>query len=87
MVVLLGVEYLMHCKAKSIKRIELSVAPTDNNRIFLSTEAGTTVAFYISDDAGATFTELTYATSDSKEILSTQGWYDNMVAPTLLIKI
>ncbi len=66
-------------KAKSIKRIELSVAPTDNNRIFLSTEAGTTVAFYISDDAGATFTELTYATSDSKEILSTQGWYDNMV--------
>ena len=66
-------------KSKSIKRIELSVAPTDNNRIFLSTEAGTTVAFYISDDAGATFTELTYATSDSKEILSTQGWYDNMV--------
>lgn len=66
-------------KANTIKRIELSVAPTDNNRIFLSCEAGSTVAFYISDDAGVTFKELTYTTSDSKEILGSQGWYDNMV--------
>jgi photosystem II stability/assembly factor-like uncharacterized protein len=66
-------------KAKTIKRIELSVAPTDNNRIFLSAEAGSTVAFYVSDDAGSTFTELTYTSSDSKEILGSQGWYDNMV--------
>ena len=66
-------------KGNNIKRIELSVAPTDNNRIFLSAEAGSTVAFYISDDAGVTFTELTYASGDSKEILGDQGWYDNMV--------
>lgn len=66
-------------KSKGIKRIELAIAPSDNNRVFLSTEAGTTIAMYKSDDAGANFTEVTFKSGDSKEILSTQGWYDNMV--------
>lgn len=68
---------------KSLKRMELGVSPTDNNRLFISAESAVdspTIALYKSDDAGTTFTELTYKTSDSKEILSTQGWYDNMVA-------
>lgn len=67
-------------KNKSIARIELAVAPSDNNRVFLSSQAGSTVGFYYSDDAGATFTELTHDSGDSKEIHGDQGWYDNVAA-------
>lgn len=67
-------------KAKSIKRIELGISPADENTIYLSAEAGTSIALYMSSDSGATFSELTYDGGDSKEVLSTQGWYNNAVA-------
>lgn len=68
-------------KGMSIKRIELGISPADENRIYLSAEAGSTIAMFMSSDGGATFSELKYGGGDSKDVLGTQGWYDNAVAP------
>lgn len=70
-------------KNKDIRRIEIGIAPSDNTRIILSASSNITSVYtgsiYLSDDSGATFTELAYNTGDSKEILSDQGWYNNVV--------
>ena len=66
----------------SIGRIEIGISPADNNRVYLSTEItapAATTGMYMSTDAGVTFTVLNYSSGDSKEILSNQGWYDNII--------
>lgn len=66
----------------TVGRVELGISPADNNRVYLSTEItspSATTGMYMSTDAGATFSALTYGSGDSKEILSNQGWYDNII--------
>lgn len=65
----------------SVNRIEIAVSPADNNRIYLSTQlnTGNLTGMYYSKNAGTTWTALAYASGDSSAVLSSQGWYDNVI--------
>ncbi|REC62779.1 hypothetical protein DRF65_08120 [Chryseobacterium pennae] len=63
--------------SKPVKRMEITVSPVNQNKIYLSCENG---SIYMSSDAGGSFQELAYKSGNSKDILGTQGWYDNAVA-------
>ena len=67
-------------------RFETSVSPADPNTVFLSvysrSEAtvGINTDFYVSRNKGVTFTNLkTAGTPESANLLTGQGWYDNVI--------
>ncbi|WP_232455882.1 T9SS type A sorting domain-containing protein [Polaribacter sp. SA4-10] len=67
-------------------RFETSVSPADPNTVFVSvySASGATVGvntdFYVSRNKGASFTNLkTNGTADSANLLTGQGWYDNVI--------
>ncbi len=68
-------------------RFELDISPANSNKIFVGVytpQGGATTAvntdFYVSDDAGETFTLLAYEGAPaSGNLITGQGWYDNLL--------
>ncbi len=67
-------------------RFETSVSPADSNTVFVSVYSGSGATtgintdFYVSRNAGATFTNLkTSGSAESANLLTGQGWYDNVI--------
>ena len=67
-------------------RFETSVSPADSNTVFVSVYSGSGATtgvntdFYVSRNAGVTFTNLiTSGSAESANLLTGQGWYDNVI--------
>ena len=62
-------------------RLELAIAPTDTNRIYISAVGGESGSvLFISFDAGETWQEGAEKNGKDYDWLGGQGWYDNTIA-------
>ncbi len=61
-------------------RIEIAVSPKNPNYIYASVQTKTGSGLYFSEDAGATWTEVTASDGKTYAWLGDQGWYNNTIA-------
>ncbi len=62
-----------------VNRMEIDIAPSDTNRLYVSAE-GSSSKMFMSLDAGANWVEVIDASTNNYDWLGGQGWYDNTIA-------
>ncbi len=62
-----------------VNRLEIDIAPTDTNRLYISAE-GNPSKLFMSTDAGANWILVEDASTNNYDWLGGQGWYDNTIA-------
>lgn len=60
-------------------RLEIDIAPTDTNRLYVSAESSTSLLF-LSSNAGVSWNLISESDGSSIDWLGGQGWYDNAIA-------
>ena len=61
-------------------RLEMAVAPSAPHRLYVAVENFPDADLYMSDDRGATWTEVPEQDGDGPNWMRGQGWYDNTIA-------
>ncbi|WP_299767330.1 T9SS type A sorting domain-containing protein [uncultured Dokdonia sp.] len=80
-----GMTWQIVLNRSDLNRFELDVSPANPDRIFVSThsfgggDVAANTSMFLSDDGGDSFTSLTYSGSNNPDIVSGQGWYDNVI--------
>lgn len=60
-------------------RIELAIAPSDRDRVYVSVYNGVRSDMYLTDDGGSTWDLLPERFTEEPNFLGRQGWYDNAI--------
>ncbi len=80
-----GMNWEVVLNRPDLNRFELDVSPANPDRIFVSAhsfgggDVAANTSIFISDDGGDNFTSLTYSGANNPNIVSGQGWYDNVI--------
>ncbi len=64
----------------TVKRLEIAIAPSNHNRLYLAAELGSGSGLYMSTNAGANWILVNDASGTNPNWLGAQGWYDNTIA-------
>ncbi|MXV37950.1 T9SS type A sorting domain-containing protein [Flavobacteriaceae bacterium Ap0902] len=61
----------------NIARMEIDISPVNTDKIIIAAYMTGSTGYFLSNDAGSTFTQLTVNPGSDGTILNAQGWYDN----------